>query len=312
MTSRALVIGCGGTIGGAWTVAALRALREQTGVEPGDLEILQGTSAGAEIVTMLGGGARVDDLVDMHREIGDDPRLRRHLADVPAALPPLPILRPARTVLHAGQGHSAIAGFAPRGREDALWLQRLAEAFVDADGRFSHPDVRMIAYDIERARRVVLRAPEVQVGTALRASWAIPGWMPPVSIHGRLHVDGGASSTASVDLLPDDVDLAYVIAPMASRVGHRVPGVTGILENALLRRPMSTVLFREIDRVRARGTRVIPILPSTADLAGLGSHFMNRRHRRAAFESAMATASRTVERALRADEPDVTTSRPWA
>lgn len=60
---RALAIGCGGTIGGAWIVAALHALKEQTGWDPREASVLQGTSAGAEIVTMLGGGASVDDLV---------------------------------------------------------------------------------------------------------------------------------------------------------------------------------------------------------------------------------------------------------
>ncbi|MFN3338465.1 MAG: patatin, partial [Dietzia sp.] len=46
------MLGCGGTIGGAWTIAALYALAEQTGLDPRDADVLQGTSAGAELVTM--------------------------------------------------------------------------------------------------------------------------------------------------------------------------------------------------------------------------------------------------------------------
>lgn len=57
----ALVIGCGGTIGGAWAVAALDELARQTGWDPADASVLQGASAGAEMVTMLGGGFTPSD-----------------------------------------------------------------------------------------------------------------------------------------------------------------------------------------------------------------------------------------------------------
>lgn len=305
MTTRALVIGCGGTIGGAWSVAVLHALREQTGTEPAEWDILQGTSAGAEIVTMLGGGAGVDDLVAMHRGSTGDPRLKAHIADTPASLPPMPwpVTTRIRTVLSPATGHARVAGLAPIGRGDSSWLQRLADSFTEANGRSGHPGVRMVAYDVGRRRRVAFGSPEapsVSVGSALRASWAIPGWMPPVRIFGHSYIDGGVASTASVDLLPEDTDLVYVIASMASERGHRVPGVVGRLEDRLLRRPMSAVLAREIAEVRARGTRVVPILPTTTDLIGLGAYFMDRERRPAAFESAMTTAAETVARALRA------------
>jgi NTE family protein len=61
--SRGLVIGCGGTLGAAWTVA-----------------VLVGTSAGAELVTMLGGGAGVDELLAMHLGGATHPALDGHLA----------------------------------------------------------------------------------------------------------------------------------------------------------------------------------------------------------------------------------------
>lgn len=311
MTVRALVIGCGGTLGGAWSVAVLHALREQTGIEPAELDVLQGTSAGAEIVTMLGGGVSADDLVAMHRGTADDPRLKAHIADTPASLPPLPwpVTTRIRTAMYPASGHARIAGLAPIGRGDASRLQRLADTFTHETGRSEHPGVRMVAYDIGARRRVVFGAPDapaVSVGSALRASWAIPGWMPPVRIFGRTYVDGGVASSASVDLLPEDVDLVYVVASMASESGHRVPGLGGLLEDRVLRRPMSGVLAREIEVVRARGTRVIPILPTTTDLIGLGSNFMSRDRRPAAFESAMTSAAETVARALRAGHPPIT------
>lgn len=299
---RALVIGCGGTIGGAWIVAALHALQEQTGWDPREASVLQGTSAGAEIVTMLGGGASVDDLVAMHRGTSTDERLSRHIEATPPSLPPLPsprLLNPA--LVHSQSGLAAATGIAPTGRGNADWLQRLASGFAGKSGWLDHPGVRMVAFDYQRGERVAFGAPgapKATAGEALRASWGVPGWMPPVRIGDRTFVDGGAASTASVDLIShDDADLIYVITPMASESGVRAPGLGGFLEHRLLRRPMSRVLDAEVAAARARGIEVVVIQPDAADLAGLGANFMRRSHRRAAFESAMTTAPNTVRRA---------------
>lgn len=312
----ALVIGCGGTIGGAWAVAALHALVEQTGWDPAGASVLQGTSAGAELVTMLGGGASVDDLVAMHLGTSTDERLRRHIADTPASFPPIPLpalLNPR--LLRTQRGLAAATGLAPIGRGDATWLQRLAGGFTGVSGWVAHPGTRMVAFDYRRAERVAFGSPEApraetgslltcaETGEALRASWAIPGWMPPVTIGDRHFVDGGAASTASVDLIArDDADLIYVIAPMSSESGHRAGGFGGFVEERLLRRPMSEGLDREVAAVRARGTQVVVIRPDDADLAGLGAHFMRRDRRRAAFDAALRTAPATVARALAISE----------
>jgi NTE family protein len=300
VTRQALVIGCGGTIGGAWAVAALSALCAETGCQPKDFDVLQGTSAGAEIVTVLGGGATVDDLVAMHSGTATDARLREHLADTPASLPPIPGLRLLNPRLVRSQtGLAALTGIAPTGRGDSGWLQRLADGFAEGTW-LPHRGARMVAFDVDRGERVVFGspgAPPAGVGEALRASWAIPGWMPPVTIGGRRYVDGGARSTASVDLV-GDADVVYVIAPMAAQPGERAPGLGGLIENYFLRQPMSRTLRDEVAVVRSRGTTVVTVTPDSRDLAGLGAHFMDRQHRRAAFESAMTTAPDTVRRAL--------------
>lgn len=298
--TRAVVIGCGGTIGGAWIVAALQALAEQTGRDPAGADILQGTSAGAEMVTILGGGATVADLVDMHRGTGTDDRLRTHIADTPPSFPPVPLPRLLNPRLLTSQrGLAAVTGIAPTGRGDTSWLQRLADGFTAPGGWVAHPDTRLVAFDYQRGERIAFGAGTADLGAALRASWAVPGWMPPVDIGGRRFVDGGAASTASVDLIgADEADTIYVIAPMASERAERAPGFGGVLEQRLLRRPMSAGLDREIAAARARGTQVIAIRPDRTDLAGLGAHFMRRERRRVAFDAAMRTAPAAVRRAL--------------
>lgn len=302
MSRTAIVLGSGGTIGGAWAIAALHALTEQTGLDPREAHVLQGTSAGAELVTMLAGGVGIDELVDMQRGRARDRRLVEHIASTPASRPPLPrlpLLNPR--LLRTRSGLAAFTGIAPTGRGDLGWLQRLAEGF-EVGAWLPHPGARMVAYDVRAGERVVFGGPHspiATVGEALHASWSTPGWMTPVPIGDRIFVDGGMGSTASVDLLrPEDADLIYVIAPMASVPGVRVPGPGGVLEHRLIRRPMSAGLAAEIATVRARGTTVVPILPTATDLAGLCAHFMDRSKLQAAFESSMTTAPDTVHAAL--------------
>jgi NTE family protein len=54
----------------------------------------------------------------------------------------------------------------------------------------------------------------------------------------------------------------------------------------------------------ASGQRVVPIVPTAADPAGLGANFMNRSERRAAFEAAARTAPGTVRAALQVGPPN--------
>ena len=312
--STAVVIGCGGTIGGAWSIAALAALAEQTGWDPREAAILQGTSAGAEIVTMLGAGFSTDDLVAMQLEQPVDARLARHLADTPSSLPPLPWPQlPRPGTLGRRGGHLALTGLAPRGRGNPDWLGRLADAVTEPGQRWlPRTGVRLVSYRPDDDRRVAFTDspgptnPNLSGGAtlseALRASWASPAWMPPVEIDGRTYVDGGAASTASVDLIPaDEADMIYVITSMAGLDDVHGPGVGGRLEATLLRRPMSAVLTQEVARVRARGTRVVVVSPTAPEMAELGANFMRRGRRGKAFAAARHSSVATVAAALAQD-----------
>ncbi|BDH55117.1 patatin-like phospholipase family protein [Tsukamurella sp. PLM1] len=300
--TRALVIGCGGTIGGAWTIAALAALEDRLGIDVRDFDLLQGTSAGSEIITALQKFS-VPDLVAMQEGRSEHPALSRHLAATPASLPRIPFSPPAdpSTLWTRRGGHAPLTGIAPRGRGDATWLTELAEAAV-GPGAPVPPGVRLVAYEPATGERVAFGAPgtpEATAAEALRASWAIPAWMPPVQIDGRTFVDGGAASTASVDLIaPQDADEIVAVVSMASAPGVRGPGIGGLIEYGALRRPMSHVFWDEVAVARARGQKVTVIAPDGTDLAGLGPNFMARGHRATAFASARRTAPAAVRRGL--------------
>lgn len=311
-TATAVVIGCGGTLGGAWSIAALHALAERVGWDPREAAILQGTSAGAEIATMLGAGFGIEELVDMHLGRPVDDRLARHLADTPPSLPPVPLpTLPRWSTLGRRGGHRALTGIAPRGRGNPDWLGRLAESVTPPGRRWlPRPGVRLVSYAPAEDRRVAFTdaadavvnpnlSAAATLSEALRASWAIPAWMPPVPIAGRDYVDGGAASTASVDLIAaDEAEVIYVITSMAGLDDVRAPGPGGWLESALLRRPMSAVLAREVAQVRARGTRVVVISPTAGEMAHLGADFMRRSRRAAAFDAARTSTAATVADAL--------------
>lgn len=296
--SRALVIGCGGTLGGAWTVAALKALSDYLDWDPSTADLLQGTSAGAEYVTMLASGISVDELVGAQQGTTHNPHLRAHAAATPGRIPPLPRLRLGSVgLLYRAHGITALSGAAPVGGGDASWLANLSHTLNPHQPWVAHPRTRLIAMDYATGQRVAFGAsgaPAARLDEALRASWAIPGWFPPVEIEGKRYIDGGAASTASVDLLiGESIDEAIVIAPMASLSGARGPGAAGLAEN-LLRTAMTRRLRTEIEQLERAGTRVIVLDATREDLCVMGGNFMDYRRRQGVFDYAMDALPRRV------------------
>jgi len=55
-----LVLGAGGVLGAAWTIGALAALESERGIDPRDVDVLVGTSAGSVLAGFLGCGIAVD------------------------------------------------------------------------------------------------------------------------------------------------------------------------------------------------------------------------------------------------------------
>ncbi|MFJ8942944.1 patatin-like phospholipase family protein [Streptomyces sp. NPDC102395] len=317
--SRGLVLGCGGTLGTAWAVAALHSLRQATAWDPRDADVLVGTSAGAELAALLGAGIGVDELLAAQlvprqaalATASARPELVRHFAHPPRRTPPRPALMlgaprlAARALTGAVPALTGLSGLLPRGRGDAAWLAALADRLAPDGAWVSHPATWLVATDLDTGRRTLFGhpdAPKAALRDALRASWAIPGWFPPVRVDGRLYADGGISSPTSADLLADrGLDEVYIVAPMSSAA----PGPrTGLgRAEAVLRRVMTGVLNAECAVLRAAGTRVIRVEPTAADLDTMGGNFMDPRRRPAVLETALRTTRATVRDALTATPP---------
>lgn len=308
---RALVIGCGGMLGFAWTAAVLAELERQ-GWDPRRADVLVGTSAGAELVAMLGSGIRASAI-----DAATDRKVAAHLSspDAPGRLPGLPrpwlpglgLTRAAlarRVDLLAG-----LAGLLPRGGGDPHWLVELGDALATRSGWTRHPATWLVAADAATGERIPLGhpgAPAATLGEAIAASWAIPGWFPPVRIGGRRLLDGGTVSPTSADLLVPEVasgriDEVVIVAPMSSHGGARGRGAERIERR--LRHRMTRRVDREVAALRAAGARVSRIEPTPADLAAMGANFMDASRRDTVRKTARAGAPALVTRRLKTLEP---------
>lgn len=290
---RALVIGCGGTLGYAWTAAVLAELERQ-GWDPRAADVLVGTSAGAELVARLGARMSAAALQD---DGGDPPR-----ALPPLPRPGLPGLGLTRAAL-SGRADllAGLAGLLPRGGGDPQWLLDLGERLAAPGTRWvEHPRTWLVAADVRTGERVAFGhpdAPKAALGQAIAASWAIPGWFPPVRVGDRSFLDGGAVSPTSADLLlphvqDGSIDEVVVVAPMSSRGGAPARGLTRA--ERLLRRPMTGRVDREVALLRAAGARVLRIEPTAADLEAMGPNFMAGSRLPRVRETAARTARTLV------------------
>lgn len=305
-TKRGLVIGCGGPVGFTWTVAALAALEEALAWDPRTADVLVGTSAGAEIAAALGSGRSVDDLVAaLEQRPGADAVLTKHLAhDSGTPRLPKPTLPAFGLTVAALRGrtslYSGAAGLLPAGRGDAGWLREYGDALAGPDGWVEHPATWIVAADARNGKRVAFgsdRAPRTSLGEAVAASWSIPGIFPPVEIHGRRYLDGGAVSPTSADLLATyGLDEVVILAPMTSRGGAAGRGLSRV--ERVLRRQMTVQLDKEHRALADNGVRVLRIEPGADDLAAMGPNFMDVRRREATLATARRTSATRIQEAM--------------
>jgi NTE family protein len=278
----AVVLGAGGFTGQAFHVGALCALQQATGFDPREADVLVGTSAGSLVAAGLAGGLSPQDL---RAELLGEPlsaegqRLRtaaRAQVAAGSSTPDVPTLglRPLdpRALLHAvRRPHrirpaALVSSLLPAGRVDTSPIAR-GVRYLHGDD-WPDRDLRICAVRARDCSRVVFgtaSAPEVDVGTAVAASCAIPAYFAPVRIEGHAFVDGGMHSPTNADVVLDDVpDLVVVLSPMSVSRG------VGLRADLGVRLAMRRLLGAEVRRLRRAGCEVVVVQPSSADLAVMG------------------------------------------
>jgi NTE family protein len=303
---RALVLGCGGVAGGAWSIAALASLEQRLGWDARSADILIGTSAGAVLAALLAAGTPVSRLLASQRGQAPD-CLWDHDTATGGALPPLPgagftglsLLR--RGLRGDVSSLTALVGALPRGRADMTPFMDLIDSVVPAGDWAPHPNAWMMVVDRDTGQRVALGrddAPAMPLNLAVCASYAVPGWCPPVTWQGRTYLDGGIASPVSADmLLGTGVREAVVLAPMASRHPDAPRSPLARIERRV-RRYMTAIVDREVAALTQAGIRVIRLEPDADDLQAIGFNMMDPGRRQRVFETALRTTERQVARAM--------------
>lgn len=303
---RALVIGCGGVLGGAWSIATLHALQQQLGWDAREAATLIGTSSGAVLSALLGAGVAVERMLASQR--GEAPDcVWNHDHDSGGVLPPLPAAAwPGLSLARLGlrreiPAFTAATGLLPRGRADMRPFLRLIDSVVPAGQWAPHPATWIVGVDVASGARVAFGredAPRLPLNLAVCASYGVPGWCPPVTWQGRSYLDGGIASPTSADLLLGrGIGEAIVLSPMASRASDRPRSPLARIERRV-RRHMTTIVDREVTQLERAGIRVIRLDPGPAELAAMGYNLMDHRRRRQVFDVALRDSERAVRAAL--------------
>ncbi len=276
-----LVLGGGGIAGFAYLTTALTVLQQLTGWDPRDADVIVGTSAGSNVGGFLRGGTPIGESLDDIMTLPTNPRsmerLRvlsgreadRTLRVFPTSLPMVareiargPFMRPSRLV----------SGLIPNGN---IRTDTIGDRMIELHGtEWPDDELLITTVRLQDSERVVfgLDRSDVDVGTAVEASSAIPGYFKPVAIDGFRYIDGGTHSPTNADLLLDrDLDLIVVAAPMS--VDNVATG--WMTMNGGLRLYWRNQVHREIDALRGAGHRVLLLEPSLEEARSMGPTLMD-------------------------------------
>jgi NTE family protein len=269
MADRALVLGGGGPVGIAWEVGLAAGLA-QSDVRIADAERIVGTSAGSFVGAALASGRAAEALLRAQVEQGKREATAR--ATKPAAeRPPAPDLGPLMRFMarRPADGEPSVELRAEIGAF-ALSAQTVSEdAFIASFGSIAAPDEKWpsgfacTAVDAsDGSFRLWDEASGVALGRAIASSCSVPGVYPPISLKGRRYIDGGMRSPTNIDMVKG-YERVLVIAVLSSMALDF----------------MRAGIQREIDVLRAAGTRVELIVPDAKCLEAFGNNLMDASRR---------------------------------
>lgn len=281
MSKVGLVLGGGGIAGFAYLTTTLTVLQQITGWDPRDASVIVGTSAGSNVGGFLRGGTPIGESLDDIMTLPANPRSMERLrvlsgreADRTVRLFPTSLKMAAREVARGPfmRPSRLVSGLLPNGniRTDTIGDRMIGLHGDDwPEEELLIPTVRL--HDSERVVFGLDRS-DVDVGTAVEASSAIPGYFKPVTIGGFRYVDGGTHSPVNADLLADrDLDLIVVVAPLS--VDQITTG--WMTTNGALRLYWRNQVQREVQDLRDKGQQVLLLEPSIEEARSMGPTLMD-------------------------------------
>jgi NTE family protein len=232
-----LVLGAGGTTGGAFASGILLALATDHDVDLTNASHLVGTSAGAVVATLIAMGLDGDDLAAV---VSRNPQRLKPIGGsydftFSDEMPPIPKLR---NLMRPMRPRDLVrsAELARSRQYRALWLHCLRPGTFDLTHQIPFiPELdwppqgtlSICCTDASTGQRVVYRRDSaVGLADAITASCAVPAVMRPVRIDDRILVDGGVVSPTNADVALDDDEpaLTVVVSPMSGTGTHSAIG----------------------------------------------------------------------------------------
>ncbi|MDQ1397628.1 MAG: hypothetical protein QOG64_2887 [Acidimicrobiaceae bacterium] len=302
------MLGAGGMVGLAYHAGVLRALETVGGYRPADADLIVGTSAGSVVGAYLRSGWSTEDFWQL--AMGTHPRLEALGGEggpgrgdilVPRFTNPVDLFR--RTVgssyvmtrsmlrLPAPRIPSCLQSAFPAGLFAMDEGRRRFEAELPEEWP-SRP-LWLCAVDIASGRRVVLGrrgSPPATLHEGVMSSCAIPGVYSPMRVGRLTLVDGGAHSSTNLDLAARfGCRLIIGVAPMAFDTAAPPDPV-----RQLIRRIPARALAGEVSLARRRGSSVLLLRPSAAELRRHGVDLMRPTGLDAVAQAAFDHASDTL------------------
>jgi NTE family protein len=305
-----LVLGGGGVVGQAYHAGVLAALEHDLGWDARRADIIVGSSAGSVTGSLLRLGVSAMELAEWHTGStpaeGPNGGLLQELASLHAGLPPLALkmlLRRWRLPATDLWRRICTEPLSVSPWVTLATLLPLGDVTLDNNSNSCFhrplPERLWICATERRAGRRVAFGPDGgpagNLFTAVAASCAIPGYFSPVTVEGRVYLDGGLASPTNADLLAaEPLDVVLILSPMSASGSLSV--------TAPVRRAARHLLNREVEQLRRAGIRVVRFEPGIRARRAMGRNFM-ATHRgspvmRAAFFEAGAVAADGMTREI--------------
>jgi NTE family protein len=270
MTRTALVLGAGGTGGGAWQIGLLAGLAA-AGLDLTTADLVVGTSTGAVVAAQVATGS---DLAELYAaQLADSRALRAATMRLGTLLRYAAITATTRDPqrMRARIGALAATATTPDPAE------RRAEVAAQLPGdAWPWRALRIAVVDAHTGQLVTLtRDSGVGLVDAVLASCAAPGAWPPVDIDGHLFIDGRVGSPINAELA-EGYQRVAVLAPQWRGIG------------------LTTSTTQQVRALRLAGAHVAVIAPDPAMVRAAGRAVLNPRRRRAAARSGYAQAARAA------------------
>lgn len=260
----ALVLSGGGTSGVAWQAGLLKGLRD-AGIDPTRADLIVGTSAGAVVGASLASGEDIDRLY-----------ARQLIAPPAAPTRDLSALIRARELQRPGDSQTAsmdaaalirlgeMALRAPTESEESR-LATVRSTYLPDGADWSDRRLLITAIDLATGKLVVWdKDSNVSLIEAVASSCAAPMIAPPTTINSRRYMDAGLLSGTNAQLALGH-DLVVVLSVTR-------PGPTGLLS-------------KELDELRAGGSRVELVTPDAQSAAAIFPNMLDLTKRAAAAEA---------------------------